>query len=322
MRGGTYALLSGLFTLAFAASTGIAAAFPDKPINVTVCTPAGGGNDRTIRAVEQIAAKHFGQPFTIGYREGAGGTLAMQDLVAAEPDGYNLTFCDNGGAILAPIAQGLDLGPDSAIPLGQLAFIPWVFTARTDSGLSDVATFIDKAKEAKGEFQAPITSIAGADHYVWMLFARESGVGVNGVRWTPYGGGGPKLRAIIAGESQIDMLLPSLVREHVGDGSMKVIATATKERLGEFPDSPTFGELGYDVVDGLSIVLYAPPGTPQDRVDILRKAIADMKSDPELKALYDNLGQSIDDIDSSDAFLADWRSYWDNARSMLSELTQ
>jgi tripartite-type tricarboxylate transporter receptor subunit TctC len=314
-------LIGGAFVLTLAPGS-IAAAFPDGPINVTVCTPAGGGNDRTIRAVEQVAAKHFGQPFTIGYREGAGGTLAMQDLVGAQPDGYNLTFCDNGGAILAPIAQGLDLGPDSVIPLGQLAFIPWVFTARTDSGIADVATFVEKAGAADGAFQAPITSIAGADHYVWMLFARESGIGVNGLQWTPFGGGGPKLRALIAGESQIDMMLPSLVREHVNDGTMKVIATASNERLSDFPDSPTFKELGFDVIDGLSIVLYAPPGTPQDRVDLLRKAIADLKTDPELKALYDNLGQSVDDIDSSDAFLSDWRSYWESARAMLSELTK
>lgn len=315
-------LLSGIIALTFLAPATVAKAFPDKPINVTVCTPAGGGNDRTIRAVEQVAEKHFGQPFTISYRDGAGGTLAMQDLVAAEPDGYNLTFCDNGGAILAPIAQGLDLGPDSAIPLGQLAFIPWVLTARTDSGLADVATFIEKAQGANGEFQAPITSIAGADHYVWMLFARESDIGVNGLRWTPYGGGGPKLRAIIAGESQIDMLLPSLVREQVDEGTMQVIASATNDRLSEFPDSPTFKELGFDVVDGLSIVLYAPPGTPADRVAQLREAIAGLKSDPELKALYDNLGQSVEAIDSSDEFQASWRSYWENARSMLGALSQ
>ena len=90
----------------------------------------------------------------------------------------------------------------------------------------------------------------------------------------------------------------------------------------EFPDVPTFQELGYDVVDGLSIVLYAPPGTPEDRVEALRASITKLKSDPELAKLYDNLGQSVDGIDSSDEFLSDWRTYWENARSMLKELTQ
>ena len=91
--------------------------YPDRPISVAACYPAGGGVDRNLRMVERVAAKYLGQSLLPQYRTGGSGTVAMQYIKEAEADGYELAICDNGGAIIAPIAQGLDLDADDFTPI-------------------------------------------------------------------------------------------------------------------------------------------------------------------------------------------------------------
>jgi tripartite-type tricarboxylate transporter receptor subunit TctC len=47
---------------------------------------------------------------------------------------------------------------------------------------------------------------------------------------------------------------------------------ATEKRMEDFPDVPTFKELGYDIVGGIDRGITAPAGTPKDRIDKLAAA--------------------------------------------------
>jgi tripartite-type tricarboxylate transporter receptor subunit TctC len=298
-------------------ATSQAAAFPDKPITVNVCQPAGGGTDRNLQALVPFAERHLGQPIIVQYRAGAGGTLAMQEIKSAPKDGYTLAFCDTGGTLFGPIAQNIAFGPDDVIPIAQVTLVPWVFTVHASTPYKSVQDVIDAAKKAPGQVKASIADIASADHYTWLLFARASGLGPQGFRWIPYGGGAPKVRAMLAGESQLDMLLPSLIMEPMKNGIMRPLAAATPARLKEFPEVPTFRELGLDVVDGLSISAFAPAGTPQPVIDKLRAGLMKIKADPEFQTVYGRLGQNLDTFVPGDVYLATWKKTWAEAPDLL-----
>ena len=155
-------------------ATSPVAAFPDKPITVNVCQPAGGGTDRNLQTLVPFAERHLGQSFIVQYRAGAGGTLAMQEIKAAPKDGHTLVFCDTGGSLFGPIAQNISFKPDDVIPIAQLADVPWVFTVHASTPYKTVQDVIDAAKKAPGQLKASIADIASADHYTWLLFARAS----------------------------------------------------------------------------------------------------------------------------------------------------
>ena len=298
-------------------ATSPVAAFPDKPITVNVCQPAGGGTDRNLQTLVPFAERHLGQSFIVQYRAGAGGTLAMQEIKAAPKDGHTLVFCDTGGSLFGPIAQNIAFKPDDVIPIAQVTDVPWVFTVHASTPYKTVQDVIDAAKKAPGQLKASIADIASADHYTWLLFARASGLGPQGFRWIPYGGGAPKVRAMLAGESQLDMLLPSLIMEPMKNGIMRPLAAAAPARLKELPDVPTFRELGFDVVDGLSISLFAPTGTPQAVVDKLRAGVMKIKADPEFHTIYNRLGQDLNTFVAGDVYAATWKKTWADAPELL-----
>jgi tripartite-type tricarboxylate transporter receptor subunit TctC len=153
-------------------ATSPVAAFPDKPITVNVCQPAGGGTDRNLQTLVPFAERHLGQSFIVQYRAGAGGTLAMQEIKAAPKDGHTLVFCDTGGSLFGPIAQNIAFKPDDVIPIAQVTDVPWVFTVHASTPYKTVQDVIDAAKKVPGQLKASIADIASADHYNWLLFAR------------------------------------------------------------------------------------------------------------------------------------------------------
>jgi len=306
-------------SLLFAATP--AAAFPDKPIVINVCQPAGGGNDRSAQSFVPFAEKHFGRPIIVQYRPGAGGTLAMQEIKSAAPDGHTLVLCDPGGTIFGPIVQNSKFAPSDVVPIARTAFIPWVLTVHSKTPYKTVNDLVIEAKKQPGQLRGAVADIASADHYTWLLFTKATGLGPTGFRWIPYGGGGPKLRAMLAGESEIDMMLYPLIRDAIQKGIVRTLAVAASQRLKEMPDTPTFKELGHDIVDGLSIAIFAPAGTPPDRVARLRAGFMAIRNDPAYQEAYGKQGQDIASFISGSAYQADWDRTWSEARTLLKAVT-
>lgn len=288
--------------------------YPDRPISVAACYPAGGGVDRNLRMVERVAAKYLGQSLLPQYRTGGSGTVAMQYIKDADADGYELAICDNGGAIIAPIAQGLDLSADNFTPIAQVSFVPWIMTARA-STYDSLEAFVAAAGEG-GTIPIEISDIATSDHYGWLLLLKEAGLSPDNFKWNPHGGGGPKMRAIIAGEGDLLFDDAGEIEGYVKNGTLVPLAVAASSRLPQFPDVPTMRELGYDVIAGSSVAIYGPPGLPADKVERLQEAMRQIKQDPALLKAFELTLQDPNTF-LVDEFEAAWRKDWENAAELL-----
>jgi tripartite-type tricarboxylate transporter receptor subunit TctC len=64
----------------------VAQGYPVKPIRVLV----GGSPDAVPRILGQKLAEDWGQPFVVGQRGGAGGTIAAEIVARSAPDGHTL----------------------------------------------------------------------------------------------------------------------------------------------------------------------------------------------------------------------------------------
>jgi len=69
---------------------GVACAFPDRPIKLMVPFPAGGATDTATRLVARGASSVLGQPILIENQGGAGGTIALKQVISAPADGYTI----------------------------------------------------------------------------------------------------------------------------------------------------------------------------------------------------------------------------------------
>ncbi len=73
--------------------------YPTKPVRVFVPYGPGGVGDLTMRLLADQLSKELRQQFVIENRPGAGGIIAMTEVLKAPADGYTLGEMGNGQAI-------------------------------------------------------------------------------------------------------------------------------------------------------------------------------------------------------------------------------
>jgi len=87
-------LLAGLLlaapALSPASAQDAAAGYPNRPIRVIVCVPAGGGVDTITRIVVDRLSKKLGQPVVVENRTGQSGNIGAEYVYGSTPDGYTL----------------------------------------------------------------------------------------------------------------------------------------------------------------------------------------------------------------------------------------
>ena len=100
---------------------------------------------------------------------------------------------------------------------------------------------------------------------------------------------------------------------------MRMLAVATEKRLPQFPDVPTFRDLGIDWVDGA----YRGIGVPKSTPPAVRKQVSDMmdaiNKDPELRKRMFEDGFEVTDIalDQMPAFLKERTAGYMNSAKAL-----
>src|ERR1043165_7068527 len=66
--------------------------YPNRPIQLLVGLPAGGGADVVARAIAASLTERVGQQGVVDNRTGSGGLIAATGAAHAAPDGYTLLF--------------------------------------------------------------------------------------------------------------------------------------------------------------------------------------------------------------------------------------
>ncbi len=77
----------------------------------------------------------------------------------------------------------------------------------------------------------------------------------------------------------------------------RMLAVAMEERHPEFPDVPTFKELGYDLVSGAFRGIAVPKSTPEEIRVKLSDMIGQINADPEFRKRMEADGMALLDVD-------------------------
>src|SRR3954471_9547135 len=82
-----------------------AQAYPERPIRMMIGFPPGGTVDTIGRIIGPALSTRLGQPVIIENRGGAAGTLAVEAVARAQPDGYTIAFASAGALVIVPPMQ-------------------------------------------------------------------------------------------------------------------------------------------------------------------------------------------------------------------------
>jgi tripartite-type tricarboxylate transporter receptor subunit TctC len=306
-------------TASLTPSSASAQDFPARPITMIVPFPPGGVADQSGRPVAAAMEKILKQPVVVQNRPGAGGAVGMAAAANSKPDGYTILMALSSISII-PEADKL-FGRPPAYQMKQLAPValvtadPTVLVVPADSPWKSVKDFVDDAKKRPGEIGFSSSGIYGTLHMAMEIFANAAGIKLKHV---PFNGGGPALTALLGNHVQSLASGPGPVIPHIQAGKLRALATWGEQRLAALPDVPTFKELGYqDVQFYIWSGVYAPAGTPEPVMKVLRDTMRKVVEDAEFKSAMDKLQTPVTYLDAPE-----FQKFWDKDAAMLATAVQ
>src|SRR5215475_9147201 len=121
--------------------------YPNRPIKIIVCLPAGGGVDTVTRLVSDKLQHRLGQPIVIENKGGQSGNLGAEAVWSAEPDGYTLLASQPAPITTNPLLyKSISFDPTQFTPVAVMTTIPNTLTVRADFPAKNVQEFIAFAK--------------------------------------------------------------------------------------------------------------------------------------------------------------------------------
>jgi len=295
MRHAIIKLLLGALALAALPAAAPAQTYPTKHIRFIVPFPAGGVADATARLVGQKLGEALGQQVVIENRPGASGTLGVDAVTRAAPDGYTLLLT-TGDFITTPTlmpAVAFDASKD-LIPITMVATAPLLLVANAAAPFGNARELIAAAKASPGKIAYSSPGNGTINHLAGEWLAIEGGVKLLHV---PYRGGAPAATGVAAGDVPLGVVTPSSGMPLVDAGKVKVIALMGKARPSFAPNSwPTLAESGLAVDAALWVGLFAPAGTPAAVVSRLDQEVGRILKDDGVRKRLNTVGTEASPI--------------------------
>jgi tripartite-type tricarboxylate transporter receptor subunit TctC len=280
-----------------------AQAYPSRPVRVLVPVAPGGANDTTARLFAQKLSEHLGQQFYVENLPGAGGNLAIGNAARAAADGYTL-LAGGGNFVINPsLYAKIPYDPvKDFTAVSLMCSSPHFLGVHPSVAATTVAEFIALAKASPGKFNYASAGRGTPAHLAGELFKLAFGLDITHV---PFSGGGPAITATIGGHTPVIISALPTGAPYAKSGNLRALAMMSAKRSSLLPDVPTIAEatgmnLEADIVTGL----LAPAGTPDDVVDLLNRAVADIIAPAEFRERLHALG--FDPVASSPGEFADW----------------
>ena len=274
-------------------------AFPTRPITLIVSFPAGAGADLTARTVAQKLTESMGQSVVVDNRAGANGILGTSAVAKAAPDGYTILLTDRGALGINPSTyKKLAYDPLKDFEYISIAAVgPYVLAVKNDLPVKNYAEFMQMAKVQPGKINYASFGVGSMPQLNMEAFKAKQSVNLTHV---PYKGGAQAVAGLLTGEVDVALLTAPSLLGPMKSGKVRALAITGKTRSANFPDVPTFAEVGLASFE-LSGTwgLIAPAGVPADRVAILSNALAEAVKDPAVRDAL--VAQGIDPEPASGA---------------------
>ena len=287
--------------LAYAPAGALAqAAYPGKPVKIVVPYPPGGAVDQVTRRIAQKLTEQTGQSFFVENKAGATGTIGASQVARAPGDGYTLLANDTTYSILPQVFKKLpwDYAND-LVAVAGFNFAPTAVVVASNSPFKTLGELIAYSQAHQGKLNYGTGGAGTMPHFATESLKTASGLSATHV---PYKGAGEATMALLGGSIDFQIASTPGVMGQVRGGKVRLLAVSGDQRLKALPDVPTFaqaGAPGYKVVNFTG--LWAPKGTPDAVLQVLRKNIAQAMASADIQSFADDLG-AVPSVLSGQAF--------------------
>lgn len=282
--------------LAAASVSTVAAAFPDKPIEIIVPWPPGTETDVGTRVLASAMSKRLGVPVQVINKPGAGGVIGITEFVKARSDGYMLAQGNIGPMVSQIVAGNTTYSMSDVEPIGLFNTQPYLLVAKGDAPYKNMKELAAFAKSntrelAIGNFgpaTVPTLSInrmAIADGWKFKSVVYPS----------------TNFSQINSGDVQLIVVAYPVVAAQLKSGEARALVALSPNRISTAPDVATTREQGYGFDVSIWSGLFAPKGTPPSVMKRLTDALQQAVADPAVREFEAKSGILHEYIDATRA---------------------
>jgi tripartite-type tricarboxylate transporter receptor subunit TctC len=277
------------FTLCAAAALASAQTKPQGPIKLIVPFAAGGGVDSAARLIAKSMQTNLNVSVVVENKPGANGSIGGKFVQTASPDGQTLLFSASTQALTKLVMANPPYDPwtdfSYVARVGEAPLLMVISPGLPQTKLKEV---IDATKQNPEKWTAGLPALGAASHLATLMFAKEGNLTLS---TSVYKGTAPALTDVAGGHSQI--LIDSIIslQSMAKAGRVKPIVVTSQKRSSVMPGVPTAAESGYPrFVTESWYGIWAPKGTPDDRVQFLNKAVNEAVSQLAKSGAFEQMG--------------------------------
>ncbi|MDX1618218.1 MAG: tripartite tricarboxylate transporter substrate-binding protein [Balneolaceae bacterium] len=263
--------------------------YPSRPITLICPWSAGGGTDRVSRQIASQLEREMGVPVNVINATGGGGVTGHTRGALARPNGYNMTM------ITAEINmlhwRGLtNITYEDYRLLMKVNRDNAALFVRNEAPWETLEDLEAAIRENPGELEASGTAFGGVWHVSLAGWLLEAGLPADAVTWISINGSAPSLQELMAGG--VDMVSCSFpeAKSLYEAGEIRSLGIMAEERLPDYPDIPTFQEMGYEWTNETWRGLAVPEGIPEERYNKLLDAVRTVVQSEEYHTFLENAG--------------------------------
>ena len=282
-----------LLAVAATPSTVHAQGFPSRAVTIVSPYQAGGTSDIISRVLAQALSERWNQKVIVENRPGANGTLGVNAVINAAPDGHMLLAVASSALTLNPIFfrnLSYEVSRDLA-PVSRTGMVANVLVVNPSVPAKSVAELIALAKSKPGQLTYASQGIGSNGQVTGEMFRLRAGIDLLHV---PYKGSSPAVQDLLGGQVQLmfdnlPSVLPLIKAE-----KLRALAVTTGARSALLPDTPTIAEAalpGFDTSAWFALLVAKP--TPEPIRAEIERAVMDVLGKPDIRARLQAAGVDV-----------------------------
>jgi len=260
--------------------------WPTRPVRIVAPSTPGGAADLFARLMADKLSQVLHQRFYVDNRAGGGGLIGANIVAHAEPDGYTFVTSSLAYHVIEPAASA-NPGFDPMRDATHVAYIggpPNVFIVSPALGVHSLSELIARARDKTLDFVSPGNGTVG--HLLVEALAQKSGMKVQHI---PHKGSAQAMLDLLAGNVLFGSMTYSSALGQIRAGKVLPLAVSSKARVAEYPNVPTLAESDFpDLVANTWYALSGPAGLPDEIVQKLNRAVAEVLALPDVKKRLDD----------------------------------
>lgn len=235
--------------------------WPNRPVRIMVGFAAGGTGDTLARVLAEKVAAVWGQPVIVENRVGASGTIALDAVAKAAPDGHTFGMINFAHVVAAELQKLPFSLENDFVTVAGMAQQANILVVHPGVPANNLAELVAHLKQKPGQLSYASGGNGTPGHVAGELFKQQAGVEITHV---PYKGGPPALQDVAAGHVHL-MFAPAVpAMALIQGGKLRPLAVTSTKRAVGLPNLPSMTEGGieFDVRDWHGLV--APRGLLRD----------------------------------------------------------